>query len=26
MVIVAIGWFLTKLMYGKAATPEPAKF
>jgi len=26
MVLIAIGWFVTKLLYGKAASPEPAKF
>jgi uncharacterized membrane protein len=26
LVFVAVGWGLTKLMYGKAATPAPAKF
>lgn len=26
MVIIAVGWFVTKLLYGKAASPEPAKF
>jgi len=26
MVLIAIGWFITKLLYGKAASPEPAKF
>jgi len=26
MVLIAIGWFVTKMLYGKAASPEPAKF
>jgi len=26
MVIIAIGWFITKLLYGKAASKEPAFF
>jgi len=26
LAFVAVGWGLTKLMYGKAATPAPAKF
>jgi len=26
MVLIAIGWFFTKLLYGKAASPQPAKF
>jgi uncharacterized membrane protein len=26
MVLVAIGWGITKLLYGKAATPAPAQF
>ena len=26
MVIIAVGWFITKLLYGKAASKEPAFF
>ena len=26
MILIAIGWFVTKLLYGKAATPAPAQF
>jgi uncharacterized membrane protein len=26
MVIIAVGWFITKLLYGKAATKDPAFF
>ena len=25
MVLIAVGWFVTKLLYGKAATPAPGK-